>query len=162
LLDKDTYKNFFTKSEKIKPVQTYYNSFFKNGDSSDHLYLCSSDDEYGYSTNKVNRVLKVLEECEITDLIDIYNNGSDCNSEDNGKLDFELDMKKEVGKNLFSYELFILRYLKNLLQYKFDLKQVEKNHSVDCKMDYELNKEVYSTTNNKINLAKRYYFYLTS
>ena len=71
-------------------------------------------------------------------------------------------MKKEVGKNLFSYELFILRYLKNLLQYKFDLKQVEKNHSVDCKMDYELNKEVYSTNNNKINLAKRYYFYLTS
>jgi len=46
------------------------------------------------------------------------------------KTDTEINFKQEFATNLFSYELFIVNYLKILLQFKYDLEQIEDKYKL--------------------------------
>jgi len=91
----------------------------------------SVDEDFCISTNKINKILKVLEETDIKELLAIFEN-TNSNSSDDDKIskttNIEINTKLEVGRNLFSYELFILNYYKDLNQYKCDLERITINY----------------------------------
>jgi len=82
------------------------------------------------TTGKINNMLNVLEHSEIGELLDIYDldNSDEYDSDEEkgagGLLGRCKDAKKEVARNIFSNEIFILNYYRDLLQYKFDLEQI--------------------------------------
>ena len=82
----------------------------------DPNYLTSID--ISISTDKLDRVLKILEETEVIELIGIFENlNSNC-SETNLTRSPQDKIKRNVANNLFIYELFIMKYYTHLLNFK--------------------------------------------
>jgi len=96
--------------------------------------------EINLTTNKIDRILKVINECDINELVFMFENqcydidkmiDSDIENDENvEKTDTEINFKQEFATNLFSYELFIVNYLKILLQFKYDLEQIEDKYKL--------------------------------
>ena len=96
--------------------------------------------EINLTTNKIDRILKVINECDINELVFMFENqcydidkmiDSDIENDENvEKTDTEINFKQEFAMNLFSYELFIVNYLKILLQFKYDLEQIEDKYKL--------------------------------
>ena len=87
-----------------------------------------SEEDNNLTTAKINEVLDVLKTTEINELLEIYEKGdsgfsSGFNSEE--EIRSQKDIKKEVGLNLFSFEIFLLSLLKDLNKYKINLGKIE-------------------------------------
>ena len=97
---------------KLCPFFDNYDELKKNKDSN---YLTLLD--INISTDKLDRILKVLEESEIIELFEIFEN-TNSNSSEKNFITSDDKVKRNVAKNLFIYELFIMKYLAHLLKYK--------------------------------------------
>ena len=100
----------------------------------------SLNEELILTTEKIERILKVFEENQIADLFKIFNYSKlNYDSDD----DFSVcDMKTEVGRNIFSYEIFLLQYLKVLIQFRYDFDEIEKESQNKFKI-IENNYQIY-------------------
>jgi len=83
-----------------------------------------TENEIDITTSKINRLVKILKDNEISELLEIFETNYSSN-EDSDIEKKNLDIKIDVGKNIFSYELFLSNYLKILLQFKNDIEQID-------------------------------------